>query len=91
MNAIEEIEISSERYRRARCKRCKKKIMPLEIRASVLGRFTGYLCEKCARMEIEVIPIHLKKIIERLDKLSKMSDEEKRTQLNRMMILKKLE
>lgn len=91
MNAIEEIEISSERYRRARCKRCKKKIMPLQIRASVLGRFTGYLCEKCARMEMEIIPTQLKETINKINKLSKMSDDEKRVHLNRMMILKKLE
>ena len=65
--------------------------MPLEIRARVLGRYTGFLCEKCARMEIEIIPIHLKEIINKLNKLSKMSEEERRGYLTRMMILKKLE
>lgn len=90
MNAIQEIEISSERYRRAGYQRCKKKIMPLEVRARVLGRFTGFLCEKCARMELEAIPIHLKEMIKVLNKLSKMSDEERRERLNKMMILQKL-
>ena len=90
MNVIEDLEIASEKYRRAGCQRCKKKIMPLEIRARVLGRYTGFLCEKCARMEIEIIPIHLKEIINKLNKLSKMSEEERRGYLTRMMILKKL-
>ena len=87
---IEDIQIASERHRRARCQKCKKKIMPLEIRARVIGKWEGYLCEKCAREEIEVIPIRLKEIIKKLKDLSKMTDEEKRDYLYRMMILKKL-
>jgi len=91
MNAIQDIEVSSEKYRRARCKKCTKKIMPLEIRGVVEGKFSGYLCEKCTREEIEVIPIHLKEIIKKLNRLSNMSEAQKRGILNRMMILKKLE
>ena len=90
MNAISHIEIAPEKYRRARCQKCHKKIMPLEVRGAVSGRFLGYLCEKHLKEELEIIPKQLKQINKEFNRLTNMSKEEKEDQLNRLIILKKL-
>ncbi|KKM67270.1 hypothetical protein LCGC14_1472680, partial [marine sediment metagenome] len=54
---IEDIQIAPTKFRRANCKKCKKKINGLKIRSCVKGRlYWGYLCENCSREELERMP-----------------------------------
>ena len=88
---IEEIQISNPKYRRARCQKCKKKILPLEMRGVVRGSlYFGYLCKKCNKEELLKLPLHIKKMNEKYKEFEKMNDEEKLDYLNRLEILKKL-
>lgn len=88
---IEEIQVSSEKFRRAKCKKCKRKIMPLKIRSVVQGgTYDGYLCEKCTEEELKDIPKRLEKVNNIFYKLIKMDVEEKRDYLRKLNILKEL-
>jgi len=89
---IEDIQVVPEKYRRANCKKCKRKIEHLEVRGVIRGGiYDGYLCEKCSKEYLADIPKCLKKMNEKINKLSKMSDEEKREYLKRLGILRELE
>ena len=88
---IEKIQVSSEKFRRANCKKCKIKIMPLKVRGVVQGgMYDGYLCEKCTEEELNDIPKRLKKVNNKFNKLIKMDVEEKRDYLRKLNILKEL-
>lgn len=89
---LEDIQISSEKFRRAKCKKCKRKIMPLEIRGVVQGGiYDGYLCDKCSEEELDDIPKRLEKVNNKFYKLLKMNVKEKRDYLRRLNILKELD
>lgn len=88
---IENIQIAPNKYRRANCKKCKKKILPLEIRGVVCGSlYYGYLCKKCTKEELSKYPLHIKKMNKKCEKFEEMNDDKKLDYLNRLEILKKL-
>ena len=88
---IEEIQISNPKYRRARCQKCQKKILPLETRGVVRGSlYYGYLCKKCTKKELLKMPSHIENMNKEYEEFKKMNNKEKLDYLNRLKILKEL-
>lgn len=88
---IENIQISPPKYRRAGCKKCKKKIQPLEVRGVFQGSlYQGYLCKNCTKEELSKMPQHIKQMKKMYEKLEKMDEKEKINYLLKLKIIEKL-
>lgn len=88
---IDKITISPNRGQPARCRKCQKKIAPLEVRGMTYGTpYNGYLCSKCTREQLSVAPEQIRMLEKEYQGFADMSKEERKTHLIKVRILNKL-
>src|SRR3990167_8341859 len=89
-NRLREVKDKFDALKNSR--KCKRKIGKLEVRGVVRGDiYQGYICEECSREYLADMPRRLKMMINKINKLSNMSVEEKRVYLKKLKIIEELE